>query len=248
MPQNLSYREPVLSAYLSWGNPLTDPALALGALHFDVVISEEHTRAAEVTDHTVETGIAITDHVRPLADVLELEVFVSETPIQSSDAYVGPLTLQIDQAGGFSSPLGPIGVTIGAITPPGSSYPTTITAQAMQFDTEHYYVNAAYETMTRLRDTATICSVITPKENYFNMVIARIEMHRDSSTGTSARFRLDMKQVRTVASNIVSAPLPSISRASNIVNNGKKDPSAPDPRKQDVMLQSGLQYGKGPSS
>lgn len=256
MPQDPSYREPVKSAYLTWGDPLTDPASALGQLHFDVVISEEHTRGAEVTDHTVETGIAITDHVRPLPDLLELEVFVSETPIQSSDAQVGPLPLQINPAGqqggllsgGTTALAGSALIAAGLLQSP---YPNTITAQVLQFDTEHNYVNTCYDTLTRLRNTATIIAVVTPKEVYFNMVIARIEMHRDSSTGTSARFRIEMKEVRLVSSNIVSAPLPSIPRAGEINNLGKKDPSTPEPRKEAVFLhevQNTVRIGSGPSS
>ena len=59
-------RLPVTPSYIGWGDPVTDPASALGSLLFDAIYSEEHDQSSIVTDHPVEQGTNITDNVRPL--------------------------------------------------------------------------------------------------------------------------------------------------------------------------------------
>ena len=90
IPASSSPRTPVATAYL-WA---VDGAAA-GIQQFDAVLSEEHERDAEVTDHSVEQGVAITDHVRPEPDRLTLEVFVSNTPVYSADAVLQAVVLNV---------------------------------------------------------------------------------------------------------------------------------------------------------
>lgn len=62
---------------------------SIGSVEVDASITETHTGTAEVTDHPVEQGAAVSDHVRVQPATLTLEGFVSNTPLPlSSD----PLT------------------------------------------------------------------------------------------------------------------------------------------------------------
>jgi hypothetical protein len=65
----------------------------IGSVQLDVSISEQHTSTNEVTDHPVEVGVNIVDHVRPKPDVLKIEGMVSNTPLPSSDAPAYPVTV-----------------------------------------------------------------------------------------------------------------------------------------------------------
>jgi len=88
----------ILSAYLSWTDTSQLAAAGLpnfAEMHFDAVLSEEHEHASEVTEHTVEQGAAVVDHVRPLARRVTLEVFVSNTPIGSPDAQRAPIQFAV---------------------------------------------------------------------------------------------------------------------------------------------------------
>lgn len=241
-------RQPIVPAYITWGDAITDPASALGSLTFDAILSEDHERTAVVTDHAVEKGSNIVDHVRPLPDRLSLEAFVSNSPITSADSQLLPLTLDLPQPGqaGFlaggtgallSKGLQAIGLQKG--------YPSSITAQVMQFSGETDYVRATYEQLTFLRDTATLLEVVTPQASYPNMVLERIGLHRDAQTGTSGTFSLEFRQIRVVSSKITDAPQPSIPRNAPSLSKGKKDAAAAKARMQSLAFRGGNALGMG---
>lgn len=51
----------------------------------DVTEEERHRLSAQVTEHPVERGAAISDHMRRDRDVLTLQVVISQTPLFSPD-------------------------------------------------------------------------------------------------------------------------------------------------------------------
>lgn len=67
-------------ASIIWTSPTGKTAM----VEFDCTGSEEHTQAAEVTEHPVEVGADITDHVRPLRVKLNLTGTITNTPINSN--------------------------------------------------------------------------------------------------------------------------------------------------------------------
>jgi hypothetical protein len=70
--------KPNRSAFL--GEPITqDQTLIL--FQFDASIVETFTKNAEVTDHPVESGADVTDHIRRLPREIEIRGWVSDNPI-----------------------------------------------------------------------------------------------------------------------------------------------------------------------
>lgn len=62
-------------------------------IEFDVA-DETHAVSSDVTDHPVETGVNISDHVRPRPKTFTIEGIISNTPIgifAAADAFVGGL-------------------------------------------------------------------------------------------------------------------------------------------------------------
>lgn len=55
--------------------------VAINDVLLDASITETHQGDAEVTEHPIETGGNIVDHVRPKAETLTLEGIISNTPI-----------------------------------------------------------------------------------------------------------------------------------------------------------------------
>jgi hypothetical protein len=53
----------------------------IGELIVDAAISEQHSRDSEVSEHPVEVGANITDHVRVKPDQLAMEVLWSNSPL-----------------------------------------------------------------------------------------------------------------------------------------------------------------------
>lgn len=91
-------------------------------LYFECVPNEQADHASEVTEHAVEEGVNVTDHVRPTPDHVTLEVFVSNTPVRDVNGWYSealsfeslPVDQQFPVTGGveldvatFDKPLAP---------------------------------------------------------------------------------------------------------------------------------------------
>lgn len=61
----------------------------IGDIWVDVSIRESHSATAEVSDHPVEEGSAITDHVRPLPRTIEIEGLVTNHPLELPLSHAG---------------------------------------------------------------------------------------------------------------------------------------------------------------
>lgn len=57
-------------------------------VEFDVTTTEVHSSAAEVTEHPVEAGANVTDHIRPRLDKVTLECGITNTPLSSTGTKV----------------------------------------------------------------------------------------------------------------------------------------------------------------
>jgi hypothetical protein len=55
-------------------------------IEFDATLTETHTSSARATEHPVEEGASVTDHVRPELDRVALEGFITNTPINDVSA------------------------------------------------------------------------------------------------------------------------------------------------------------------
>lgn len=229
-------RDPVTPTMLIWGDPVNDASFNQGSIvlggNGNVVVSEDHERTAMVTEHSVEQGSPVVDHIRPNPQTLKLDVFISNTPVKSSDGEFLPITIELDTPGDKSASFlsqitaggtgGLIQKGLNAIGI-GKGPPTKITPVLLQFNDDTDYVQIALNAFTDLLDNGVLVQIFTPRANYQNMVLSSVVMHRDKGTGTSANFTLNFKQIRFVSSKIVDAPLPSIVRATPNNNLGKKD-------------------------
>lgn len=68
----------------------------LNTLDVDVVMTSSDKRTAKLTDHVVETGSVITDHVIIMPEELSLELVVTQTPTEGVGFSRGGLTLTAD--------------------------------------------------------------------------------------------------------------------------------------------------------
>lgn len=55
----------------------------IDSLIIDCSVTESHGRESETTDHPVEEGFNITDHVRPKPDMVTIEGIVTDTPLST---------------------------------------------------------------------------------------------------------------------------------------------------------------------
>lgn len=148
------------------------------SIAFDATITEVHESTATVTEHPVETGSNIADHVRVDPQSLSCEVFVSMTPNRSVRGIIRPVLLT------------------------DSSRQISV----LQFDQEIDFVREMHDTLKDLWFRRQSSAVITRTASYENMILARVSAPFDQPGGAS--FFLDFKQIKTVTSSTVRAPKP----------------------------------------
>ena len=204
-------------AYLSWS-----VAGVTNALRFDAVTTETHTFANQVTEQPVERGANVVDHVRPSPDSLTLDVVVSNAPVDAAPLRLGgaqrgdiyPTQLSIPS----SNPPAPytpgyafstIGATIDALVAQVSQPPTI---QTLRFFNEFDAVSEVYATIKQLRDSGQLINVITPLNNFDNMVITNVTVPRDVSNGDALLMTIDFRQVRIVETRQTTEPVPTETR------------------------------------
>lgn len=226
----------VQSAYLMWA----DPSKQTRRLYFDAVMTEQHEFTAEITEHAVEKGANITDHVRKNLDRLVLEVLVTNTPIVPTDpnnirggrmtaldifvpvpdqSLLSLNTLQ-------NKAVAAIGGLLGLNKSPPKS--AVVWNYPNQFDA----IAEALATLQQLQDEATLLEVITPKLDYANMVITDIGMTRDKSSFSTQRFTITLRRLNIVEVQLVSAPVPTENRGVGPKPKGVKEGEPPEEGKQ----------------
>ena len=215
-----------MGAYLLWSS-------GANAMFFDIVENENHSWANLITDHPVEEGVAVTDHVRPQANKVTVTGHISNTPIYSAAGRDVQIPLTVPK---WSAPFVPTpGAVFGAAEDAlpaaatalfGTSEP--LVAHVFAFPDTHNFVQETLTVLSLLRSAATIIKVVTPHWSYDDMIIENVEFARDSTSGTGASISVSLKQIRIVESSLVAAPVPSIPRAAPSKAKGNQAPVAPD--------------------
>lgn len=98
---------PSIASLFSW----VDSSGTTNVLDVDVVMNVSDKRTAKLTDHVVEDGSVITDHVIIEPESIILELIVTQTPISGPDVALAPLSVNT-------------GVTQSALVP--KTYPLVI--------------------------------------------------------------------------------------------------------------------------
>lgn len=208
------------------GVNLTGLGQPSNAIWFDATMSENHPAENEVTEHPVEDGPDITDHIRAQTDMFSMRCFVSNAPIRTAAQVLSTLPRKADvvygaQDGGMAPqvltyknpPILPnlsnaLGLIVDALSsgqgPPGTSSQTINTLQfAGPFDN----VREVYEALLFLRDNGTLVEVVTSVRSYENMVIRRFNCERGAQFGTGAEFTIEFRRMNIVSTATVPAPI-----------------------------------------
>lgn len=168
-------------------------------LVLDAVTSEEPEFLADVTEHPVESGPEVSDHIQLKNPTLKLKGTISNNPIDlqtsignllaagtdlvtSSRARVNALNSGIQQAAGIA----------GAALLGNSSNPFAAGLTAAADAMARTIFLSAYENRTPF-------DVITKRQRYESMVIERLSFPRDSQTGFQLQFEVDLKRIRIVS-------------------------------------------------
>jgi hypothetical protein len=183
---------------------------------FDVIEAETHETVSEITSHPVESGVEITDHVRPLPDRLSLVGYVTNQPIyvnpftqrgelinfplQIPEYFPSPEALLTSPGGALRFGAGALGDAIGDLL--GFEPPS---AQLLAFSEPFNAIVETYETLLELQKSGILSQIVTPIRFYDDMIIERVSAPRIvGDSGVS--FQIDVRQLRVVESGQVAAP------------------------------------------
>jgi hypothetical protein len=230
-------------------------------LNFDAVTGLTPEDSVDVTDHNVEEGAPITDNARSAPATLNIEGIVSMVPNAriDDDVALGDVELSVpfrQQGASITFPLdipkvpiqfsetGLLNAGIGALssallggpqaTANGPSAPRTgrVVARALLQSSPRNRVRDFYATLLKVKDDHSLIDIVSLHRDHRGMMITRVGAPRTTADGTSVKFQIDLKQIRTATSQTVAAPKPAEPRAQPVSNKGKQG-AKPDPKPED---------------
>lgn len=185
----------------------------IGVLQLDASLNESHERSAIVTDHEIEDGTAISDHIHLLPDRLIIQGLVSDSPLSIIGSLTGTgisaLTGGVKQLipGGFGTIVAQAaGLGLGSLAGLITGSPRD-PADAFKYLEELHNDRQRFTVVTRLK-------------RYDDMVIENITVPRNSTVGQGLEFTITMKRIKIVKSALILVPIFS-TRASGAASKSK---------------------------
>lgn len=203
-----------------------------GFIEFDATLTETHPTANVITEHPVEKGVNVTDHVRPEVDRVQIDVYVTNTPIRvprtnldGASGGVAPLDLTVPSSTELPIAIPGVGAALkGAGLLNGT---TTVRATTLQFD-DFDRVSSIFHELNTIRESATLITISTSLREYENFVIQSIVVPRQTGEGTAAHFQIEARQLRFVTTQTVAAPKQPVGAAK--LNRGPKSTTDGGPK------------------
>jgi len=222
--------------------PNTATGIPVPLAVLDVVKDEAVDYDADVTEHPVEEGPEVGDHIQLLNPIVRLKGTISSTPLDLSVAIAnvaaGALSaITSSQArsnllnSGFSQGVGLIGA-------------------ALQGNAGNLAANAFSGAVDAVSRTILIAvyqnkvpfTLVTKRQTYPNVVIKKLRFPRNEETGYALDFEMDIKQIKIVSTLTVqkqSLAESIISTASSIIGLGSQSTQAASPQIASAVAGSG---------
>lgn len=185
----------------------TGPTM-IGDLALDCTVTETHTATSTVTEHPVESGANITDHIRTDPVQLSITGIVSDTPIGSRQVQrsiaVGGASVQVTQ----------------------QEPPTSTTG----------YGRAAWAKLDAIRTAAKPVKVVTRDKTYDSMALVSLSVPKESKTGGALYFTAQFKQIRIVYNRTTKVVVAKATKSHKKQDTGKQPTAAVEPEKPRSIL------------
>jgi hypothetical protein len=196
---------------------------ATEAVEFDCTHHEVYEAPNAITDHVVERGAPMTDHVRPEAETLKLEAVVSNTVARTSLSFLDGAT-----------------VAPGQVALPGGG---SITALKLSRPVDR--VRIAAGVLYDLRTNGTVLTVRSPRIFLPDVVIERVNFDWNSGEGGALPLTLDLRRVRFAVSETVPVDAPTTRRQQRTQQRGAQPttPATPEERRRSMLVQAGRAFG-----
>lgn len=171
---------------LTWEAFSSVPA---GALEIDATTLLGFETAAEIPEHPVEEGPAVSDHIRPMNGVITLEGVITNHPIILPSTQMNGATL----------------ASASVTLPDGSR------ATAWKFSAEVDRVRACDAAIQSVIDGGALVSLSAGLRSVDGLGFARYRAERNADTGESVKVTMELRKVRIATT--ARAPVPLVRRA-----------------------------------
>ena len=187
----------------------TGPTM-IGDIAIDCTVTETHTSTATVTEHPVESGSNITDHIRPEPVQLSVNGIITNTPIGAQQ------TQRVISAGGLS-------VTTTQL----EAAPNTLG-----------YAQTVWRKLDALRIAARPIKVITRDRTYESMAMMSLTVPKTAKTGDALEFTATFKEVRIVENRTTRRVVAKAPKSHKKVDTGKQPTAKQTPERYRSILDS----------
>lgn len=171
-------------------------------IEFDGCLSEDHGQSAAPTQFGIEDGGTVSDHIMIAPPDLSLTTIISDSPLSLQDprdlqmavttpvvaAAFGPIAAVgiLGQAAGFAA----IAAQEGSVSRSTAAYNQLVREIGGDLDGSGRTFPVPFDVVTKLRI-------------YRSMILSRLNVSRDSSSGNALVFSMTLSQVRVVSAQQV---------------------------------------------
>lgn len=188
----------------------------VGSISFDLLISENLTLESEVTNHPIETGANVSDHVRNLPRKGSLVGLVTNHPLDAlTTLVVDPLPRA------FLDKVGSLGGTflqnVAALNPLTALLAPRPTMSESDYSILTQPQNRALNTLQlfkQLRDAKQPVIISTGLDKYQDVIVTKVSTSRDKDTGDALKFSVEFTEIEfrtlsTVEVTTTTQPIPA---------------------------------------
>lgn len=170
----------------------------------DASISIVTSRSSSVTRNPVQSGTAITDHVRLDPLTLSIEAFISNAPLDQISAILGGVTGGIVAGAASTTAIGGaslIGTGLGAFL--GDSLGGAL-GELGRDTNDRTYPKKAFEQLIKAQQSRQpfVIKTFFSKTLYTNMIITSLEIPQSVSDGGGLRFTMTCEQISVVTIDV----------------------------------------------
>jgi hypothetical protein len=222
----------------------TTPGGLTEEIVLDATVRQVHRASATITEHPVEEGSNISDHIRPDLDAIRVEAVITNTPIvqpgsnmDGVTSEVAPIELDVPSPPTRFNVSGLLNAAVQAFSPKVNK------AEVLQFSGPFDRIRSVYESFLSMRDNGTVVRVLTTLREYESMVIQSVEVPKDDPSD-SINLNIEARQIRIVQTDTVQAPEPTQPRGRRQVSAGNQTPGDADAQtEQNASLAHRLMEG-----
>lgn len=192
------------------------------AMVLDAMVKEDYTAEAEPTNHPVEDGADITDHVILRPRTLQIEGIVTETPFNVLDSFVNTAVQTVSSTIGRAIQRKVGGGAFGAVASSRIGGLAGKSLAGLLKSESDNRLNGVLQELKAVRDSRAPITIVTGLTQYDNFILRSFTVSRDQSSGKSMRVSLSFIEVIKATAKTVKVPVPKVKSAVPKVERGRQ--------------------------